>query len=226
MTTNEAQQKVSRDQGLAPLLRYLSGALNTYVMPWIDDRYEIVFAGLDSKTEEQAIELRLKQSQSHYTVNEVREMDGLKPMKKGGDIILNPTYTGYIQQQAMQQPPGGGMPGMPGGGDDSADQGQGGADPYGSAFAKPPGDEENQARQVLQQKAIGKKGDGKSSSGNAGTGDDGRVSSSEERVLLRDNWESDIRSSLHPGDLVKSWKFGGVYDVIDLENTDTVGGAK
>lgn len=229
MTTNEAQQKVSRDQGLAPLLRYMSNALNRYVMPYIDDRYEVVFAGLDAKTEEQAIELRLKQSQSHYTINEVREMDGLKPLKKGGDIINNPTYTGYLQQQAMaqQQPPGGGMPPGMGGDQGGGDQQPQGDEPYGNAFAQPPGDEENQARQVLQQQAKNP-GGGRGSSGNAGTGDDGRVSSSEEQILRRDDWESDIHSSLPPGDIVKSWSAGGLYDVLDLgdEGTEVIGGVQ
>lgn len=218
MTNNEAQQKVSRDQGLAPLLRYVSTGLNKYVMPDLDDRYEVVFAGLDAKTEEQAIELRLKQGTSHYTLNEVRAMDGLKPLKKGGEIINSPTYTGYLNQLSMQQqqqqPPGGppGAGGAPG-------EDDGSQDPYGSAFNQPPGDEENNARQVLQQKADGGSGGSKSkaaSSGNAGTGDDNRVSDSEERILRRDDWESDIHSSLPPGDLTKSWADGGLFCVLDL----------
>ncbi len=125
MGGNEAQQKVSKDRGLRPLLNFISGIFNKYVIWPEDDKYEFRFVGLDAKTEEQAVELRLKGVQ-YKTLNEVRREDDLPPVKEG-DVVLNPTYTGYLAQKVQQSqqaamggapgggpPQGGGVPGQPG----------------------------------------------------------------------------------------------------------------
>lgn len=100
MTTNEAQQKVSRDRGLNPLLRFIERTINKKVISRIDDYYEFKFVGIDQKSEEQAIQLRLQEVQNYKTLDEVREEDDLPPVKNG-DIILNPIYTAYMQQKEM-----------------------------------------------------------------------------------------------------------------------------
>lgn len=117
MTTNEAQQKVSKDRGLRPLLRFVADSINRNIVWDLDEDYELDFVGLDAKTEEQAIELRLKEVQNYKTVNEVRQEEDLPPMEHG-DIILNATWTGYVAQAAGGGAPGGpgGAPGGPGGG--------------------------------------------------------------------------------------------------------------
>lgn len=115
MTTNEAQQKVSKDRGLQPLLRFFQGLINRYIIDSIDDHWLFEFKGLDAKTEEQAIELRLKEGQSYKTLNEVRrEAEGLPPVEDG-DIVLNPTFIGYKSQKAMQAQQAAAMGGQPGG---------------------------------------------------------------------------------------------------------------
>lgn len=113
MTNNEAQQKLSKDRGLAPLLRFLRDGLNRHVMSVLDDRFVVKFVGLDAKTEAENIELRTKQSSSILTINEARALEKLPPVKNG-DIVANPTYTGYLrdisnqqQQQAMASQQGG-----------------------------------------------------------------------------------------------------------------------
>jgi phage portal protein BeeE len=126
MSNNEAQQKVSKDRGLHPLLRYVEDHINKHIVWQIDPRFEFAFVGLDAKTEEQETQLRMQQVQNIYTLNEVRAREDLPPLKHG-DIVLNPTYTGAMAQaqaQEQQQQGGGGMPGMPGGGGDP----QGGGD--------------------------------------------------------------------------------------------------
>jgi hypothetical protein len=103
MTTNEAQQKVSKDRGLQPLLRYVSSLINKHIVSRMDDQWVFEFVGIDAKTEEQAIELRLKELGSYKTLNEVRrEVDNLPPVEDG-DVVLNPVYTGYKSQKAMQK---------------------------------------------------------------------------------------------------------------------------
>lgn len=115
MTTNEAQQKLSKDRGLRPLLRFYANVLNRHIVWELDDRYEFEFVGLDSKTEEQAIDLRIKEVGAYKTVNEVRQADDLDPIE-GGDIVLSPIFTGNLaQQRMMAQAPQAGAPGAPGG---------------------------------------------------------------------------------------------------------------
>lgn len=117
MSSNEAQQKVSKDRGLQPLVRFVQTLINEDILWEIDPNYELVFLGLDSKTEAEAIELRMKELQSYKTLNDVRrEADDLPPVP-GGDVVLNPVYVGLMQgqqqfklnkdmQQAAQAQPG------------------------------------------------------------------------------------------------------------------------
>ena len=123
MTTNEAQQKVSKDRGLQPLLRFIQNVVNEEIVWALDENFEFLFMGLDARTEAEAIELRMKELQSYKTLNEIRrEADELPPVKDG-DTVMNPTYVGLKnqlamqeQQKAMAQQQGGaagGPPGMP-----------------------------------------------------------------------------------------------------------------
>lgn len=116
MTTNEAQQKVSKDRGLRPLLEHVQDHLNKFIVTPIDPNYVFEYVGMDAKTEEQAIQLRLQELQSYKTLNEVRALEQLPPVEHG-DIVPNPTYIGYRNQKEMmaaqQAQMGGGMGGMP-----------------------------------------------------------------------------------------------------------------
>ena len=115
MTTNEAQQKMSQDRGLRPLLRHLQTHVNE-IIERIDEDYEFEFVGIDAKSEGEAIELRLKELQSYKTLNEVREAEQLPPVPHG-DIVPNPSYIGYRNQKELmaqqQQQQGGAMGGQP-----------------------------------------------------------------------------------------------------------------
>ena len=113
MSTNEAQQKVSQDRGLRPLLRHIEKHLNRAVVWRINPEYSFEFVGVDAKTEAEAIDLRLKELQSYMTLNEVREREQLPPVKHG-DIVPNPSYIGYRNQKEMMAAQQGGA-GGPGG---------------------------------------------------------------------------------------------------------------
>jgi hypothetical protein len=117
MTTNEAQQKLSQDRGLRPLLRHIQEHVND-IIERIDDDYEFEFVGIDAKSEAEAIDLRMKELQSYKTLNEVREAEQLPPVPQG-DIVPNPSYIGYRNQKEMmasqQQAAGGAPGGQPGG---------------------------------------------------------------------------------------------------------------
>src|SRR6185436_6494930 len=204
MSTNEAQQKASKDRGLSPLLRTVATALNRHVVWQIDDEFEIAFVGLDAKTEEQAMQLRQQQSATHLKLNEVRALDGLPPVEYG-DVVMNPVYVGYrmqmmqaaqMQQQAAQQ-----QPGQPG---------QEGPPPR---FTQPPGAEEEHGAEQVRQFAEDKPGRGSQQGGRGGAPDDDSSGPSP-RVLSRlhtDDWDSVVSHSVRSDDLAK----GGVYDEID-----------
>lgn len=226
MTTNEAQQKLSKDRGLRPLLRFFANTMNRHVVWEIDDRYEMEILGLDSKTEEQAIELRIKEAQTYKTVNEVRQADDLPPIK-GGDIILSPIYTGYMTQMAAQAAqPQPGAPGMPPGGPPGA--AGGGQPPLGlpGVPGAPGGASPSNAQQLqAQQQPIEfRPNAAQTPQGQAKTFDDeeqaaGKVisakvkeessssSSSEDSSGIEEEWESTIHASVPKPTLKKSRGF-------------------
>lgn len=124
-SVSEAKLKMSKDRGLQPLLRFLEAEINKNLIWLIDPRYEFQFVGMDSRTEKDMQEMRMRELTNWKTIDEVRAEDDLDPLgiKKGGDLIMNPSYITYRTQQAMQQQQqqmmqqqGGGMggPGGPG----------------------------------------------------------------------------------------------------------------
>jgi hypothetical protein len=146
MSSNEAQQEISQDRGLKPLLRFFEDIFNRHFIWCIDEDLEFAFVGLDAKTEEQAIELRQKQTMTTHTINEARALEDLPPVENG-DIIANATLIGYIMQKETMEAQGGGAGGPPGGaGADEA----GSEQPYESNFANAkPGKEEKAAKDAL-----------------------------------------------------------------------------
>jgi len=195
MTTNEAQQKVSKDRGLRPLLGFVADSINRHIVWEIDDKFEFEFVGLDSKTEEQAIELRLKEVQNYKTINQIRQEQDMDPIEFG-DIILNPTYTGYVQQKQAAQQPQPGMPGQGGAPPGGAPQQPGAAPQVPSTEYRPNaltqggkpkdfGDEEDEAQQALQQHG------GEAS---AKTPARDEESSSDISDVRSEDWETTLRS--------------------------------
>ena len=196
MSGNEAQQKMSKDRGLKPLLRFFEDHINRNIVQTIDPEFEMAFVGLDAKSEEQAVELRQKQGATMLTINEVRALEDLDPIP-GGEIVMNPTYTGYLLQQAQAQQGGGGQqPGMPG-----QPPGQPGQEqqpmeqPYQGRFGfqgdKPTQGAQNGGQQ-LNQTAQGQKQQ------------DEHVEDNDIRMLNRDDWESTVHASRRDNDLMKS----------------------
>tara|TARA_Y100000592_G_scaffold38382_2_gene60755 strand:- start:24412 stop:25941 length:1530 start_codon:yes stop_codon:yes gene_type:complete len=82
---------MSKEKGLRPLLRAIQSWLNKYVVSKLDDRFEIVFTGLDSSPPEQQLKLAIQKVKTFMTVNEIRALYDLEPIETG-DIILDPTY--------------------------------------------------------------------------------------------------------------------------------------
>lgn len=215
MSTNEAQQKASKDRGLQPLMHFVEDTINRHVVWKIDPRFELVFAGLDAKTEEQAQQLRMQQVQNTHTLNEVRAMDDLPPVQYG-DNVMNPTYIGYKMQKEQvemmaQQPQGGAA--APGG-----QPGQEAQQPP-PRFTQAPGDEEEHGADQLRQFAepnAPSPGGGAAAAGGGGDGGDDESSGPSPEVLSRlhiDDWDSVVSHSLRSDDLKKA----DLFDTIDLD---------
>lgn len=197
MSSNEAQQKVSRDQGLNPLLKFVADTINRHVVWAIDPGFEFSFVGLDAKTEEQNYELRSQQVQTTHTLNEARALEGLNPVPNG-DVVLNPVYIGYLEQQAMaaqQAQAGGDQEGGPDGEPPPTEEDR--------AFLSKPGAEERQAASRMMQ--FGDQPDKKQ-------GDDQDDAQNPYEALFQGDWTSSIHASQKPGDLRKS-----LYEVFPLD---------
>lgn len=203
VSNNEAQQKMSKDRGLKPLLRWFQDYINRNIVSQIDDEFEMAFVGLDAKTEEQSIELRQKQGQTMLTVNELRELEDLKPIK-GGEIIMNPTFTSYLQQLAAAQQQGGPQQapgGQQGGEEDEVEQ------PYANRFGyvgDPQTQGGQQASRTMNQAAQQEEPQ------------DVQIDDDDIRMLKRNDWESTIRSSVRDNDLQKSER-NEIASIFDIE---------
>ncbi len=98
----EDRLKNSKDKGLRPLLRFLESVMNRYVLRRFSNDYVFSFVGMDRQSEEQKSTILEKQVKTYKTVNEIRKEKDLEPIL-GGEIILDPTYANYVQQQQMAQ---------------------------------------------------------------------------------------------------------------------------
>lgn len=100
----ESRIKFSRDKGLLPLLKHIERQINKMVVNQIDPRYRFRFVGFDSETEEQNRTRWKDEVQYIKTIDEIRAEKDLEPLPNGqGNIIVNPTFTGKLQQDAMMQ---------------------------------------------------------------------------------------------------------------------------
>jgi hypothetical protein len=145
---NESKQKLSKDRGLKPLLKFIESEFNKNVIYQIDPKLEFQFVGLDAKTEEQRQKLRTEQLTFYRTIDEIRAEEDLPALgeDRGGDIIMNNVYTQYMLQlkmQKQQEQMGGGMGGQDFGQEESSyDFGQEGSEEKSAGdFGKPTGGE-------------------------------------------------------------------------------------
>ena len=195
MSSNDAQQKLSKDRGLAPLLRFVEDSLNRHVVWPIDDRYELAFVGLDAKTEEQNAQLRMQQAQTYMTLNEVRALEDLEPVKHG-DKVMNPVYTSVLAMEMQKE-----MAAGPAAGPGGAGAEQPPPTEEDQAFLADPGEEERRGAARLLE-FLGQQGDAEAKDGQGG-GDDG-PNPLDESSLFREDWASSVHASTRGPDLKKS----------------------
>lgn len=112
-SSQEWKLKASRDRGLKPLLRFIAGLINEFIIDKIDDHFVFEFAGLDELTEQEKHEMIKEQIGTYMTLNEARRSLDMPDLEQVGDIPMNPTLIQYMQfmdqraereeQQAMEQ---------------------------------------------------------------------------------------------------------------------------
>lgn len=90
---------MSKEKGLRPLLRAIQQWVNRYVIDQLDDRFELVFTGLDTTTAQEQLKMNIDKVKSIMTINEVRALYDLPPLPDG-DVILDSTF---IQAYGAQQ---------------------------------------------------------------------------------------------------------------------------
>lgn len=137
-SSQEWKLKASRDRGLKPMLRFIAKLINDSVIAKLDDDFVFDFVGLDELTEQEKLEVNKAKLSAYMTLNEIRRADDL-PDVPYGDLVMNPTYTMYVQQsnqmsfqekqleasQAAQKPQAAAPQAAPGqeGGEAAPDQG-------------------------------------------------------------------------------------------------------
>lgn len=84
-TDPSARVLMGKEKGLRPLIRSLQVWINRYIVNQIDDRYELVFQGLDSISINDKIRLE-EHKMKYQTINEIRISHDL-PELDDGDII-------------------------------------------------------------------------------------------------------------------------------------------
>jgi hypothetical protein len=81
----------SQEKGLRPLLRQIQTWINKYIIKELDDRFELVFVGLEKSDPQAVLKMNLDKVRAIMTVNEVRALYDLEPIEHG-DLILDNVY--------------------------------------------------------------------------------------------------------------------------------------
>jgi hypothetical protein len=123
---NQAERyEQSQDKGLRPLLVFIQGLLNDYIVRRIDPNYTLEFVGLNVNSEKDDLDRAVTQVKAFKTINEIRaehdleELDMEKIKKNPGEIILDSSFIQFISGQIQaareqeQQAQGMGADGMP-----------------------------------------------------------------------------------------------------------------
>lgn len=93
----------SREKGLVPLLKFMEGQINKYIVSEIDEDYEFIFCGITPEDDQQVLDDDIKKVGSFETLNEVRQRKGLPPLENG-DMPLNSVYLQAKNASMMGNP--------------------------------------------------------------------------------------------------------------------------
>lgn len=147
----------SQDKGLRPLLVFIQGLLNDYIVHRIDPNFDLEFVGLNANNEKDDLDKAIQQGKSFKTINEIRAEHDMEPLpeadkiKNPGDVVLDSSLLQFITQlqQAAQTPDqSGGAPDGMGGAPDGGAPADGQEPDSGAGEPEP--DYENMSMEELQ----------------------------------------------------------------------------
>jgi hypothetical protein len=98
-TDPSARVLMGKEKGLRPLIRSLQSWINRYIIDQIDDRYKLVFTGLDSVSSMDKMKLE-DHKMKYMTLNEIRTIHDL-PELDDGDIIA--AYYGTLKAAVIRE---------------------------------------------------------------------------------------------------------------------------
>lgn len=88
---------VSKERGLRPMLRAIQTWLNRYVIHELDDRFELVFTGLDIIEPQDKVDFDGKRVRSFMTIDEIRALHDLPALPNDlGSVILDPNFISQL----------------------------------------------------------------------------------------------------------------------------------
>ena len=93
---------LSKEKGLRPLLRSMQGWINRWLISPQNEEFELVFGGLNVRTEDEKLDQDIKRATKFMSVNEVRARWDLDPLDSpAADMVLDPTYMNTAFQMSM-----------------------------------------------------------------------------------------------------------------------------
>jgi len=98
-TDPSARVLMGKEKGLRPLVRSLQSWINRYIIDQIDDRYKLIFTGLDSVSALDKLKLE-EHKMKYMTLNEIRVIHDL-PELDDGDIIA--AYYGTLKAAVIRE---------------------------------------------------------------------------------------------------------------------------
>lgn len=105
-TSAKEKNRISRDKGLEPLLKFIEDAINKYIISQFGDKYIFNFVGGDASTEKEMLEILELKGKIGLTFNDVRAVMGY-PAIEGGDVINSAAHVQsigqIIQEEMMEQ---------------------------------------------------------------------------------------------------------------------------
>lgn len=102
-SNTESRLKYSRDKGLRPLLKNLQFWINKYIVNALNKDFEFVFAGIDTDSRKDELELDVKMVENFGGWKEARRKWGLPDELEEGDFPLNQIFFQKMQADEMAE---------------------------------------------------------------------------------------------------------------------------
>ena len=88
---------LSKEKGLRPLIRAVQTWINKYIVSEIDDRFELVFTGMEAISPAEQLDIDIKKARNFMTINEIRAMYDLQPLEHGDVVIDSPEQRSEVK---------------------------------------------------------------------------------------------------------------------------------